>query len=60
MSITTWSMVWQVVVAGTCIGFCLLTTYISVGAIADARDMFRELAEDQPDENQSSGDYATG
>ena len=52
MSVSAWSMVWQLVVAGTCIGFFLLTAYISVGAIADARDMFRELAEDQPDENR--------
>ena len=58
MSVSAWSLVWQFVVAGTCIGFFLLTAYISVGAIADARDMFRELAEDQPDQNQGSDNHA--
>lgn len=52
MSLSTWSLVWQVIIAGTCIGFFALTTYISFGAVADARDMFRELAEDQPERPQ--------
>jgi hypothetical protein len=49
MSVSAWSLLWQIIIAGTCIGFFALTAYISVGAIADARDMFRELAEEQPD-----------
>lgn len=48
MSVHAWSLLWQCVIAGTCIGFFSLAAYISVGAIADARDMFRELAEEQP------------
>jgi hypothetical protein len=49
MNISAWSLLWQIVIAATCIGFFALTAYISVGAIADARDMFRELAEEQPE-----------
>jgi hypothetical protein len=52
MSVSAWSLVWQVIIAGTCIGFFSLTAYISVGAIADARDMFRELAEEQSEPPQ--------
>jgi hypothetical protein len=51
MSVSAWSLVWQVIIAATCVGFFSLAAYISWGAIIDARDMFRELRDQQQEDN---------
>jgi hypothetical protein len=43
MSVTAWSILWQIVIAGTCVAFFGLAAYITLGAVRDARDMFRDL-----------------
>jgi hypothetical protein len=45
MSVAAWSLVWQVVIAGTCVAFFGLAASITWGAVRDAADMFRELRE---------------
>jgi hypothetical protein len=47
MSVAAWSVVWQVVAAGASLGFFGLAAYVTLGAIRDAREMFRELREQQ-------------
>lgn len=46
MSLAAWSIIWQTVIALTCVSFFALAAYISIGAIRDLRDMFRELGEE--------------
>jgi hypothetical protein len=47
MSVAAWSAVWQVVAAGASLAFFALGAYVTLGAIRDAREMFRELREQQ-------------
>jgi hypothetical protein len=45
MSVAAWSLVWQVVIAATCVAFFGLAAYVTLGALRDARAMFRDLRE---------------
>jgi hypothetical protein len=45
MSVATWSLIWQVVIAGTCLAFFGLAAAITWGALRDAVEMFRALRE---------------
>lgn len=44
MSVDAWSLVWQVVVAGTCVAFFTLSALVARGAVRDMLEMFRELS----------------
>lgn len=50
MSVATWSLIWQVVIAATCLAFFGLSASITLGALRDALEMFRALREarDEP------------
>ncbi len=43
MSLAAWSILWQIIIAATCLAFFGLAAYITWGAIRDAGDMFRDL-----------------
>ncbi len=54
MSITAWSVLWQIVVAGACISFFSVAIMVAGRAVRAAREMFHELAnsQDSPDLNR--------
>ncbi len=55
MTSTYWILIWQWVALASCVSFFVLSAVVSVFALRDARDMFRDLsAGRQTDEGEST------
>lgn len=53
MSIEAWSLLWQAIVAGTCLAFFGLAASVTLGAVRDAAALFRDLREAQHERSRS-------
>ena len=43
MSLSAWSLVWQVVIAATCVAFFGLNAYIAYRAVGEMKTLFEDL-----------------